>query len=127
MQERGRLFVPAGIYEGMIVGDRRRKATWWSTSPSRSSWATSVRRAPTRLSRSRRPSFTLEEALGIEDDELVEVTPQNIRLRKRMLSATDRRRLPGNNLSLVRMRPDQGAFLQEGNKASARANRRVYP
>ena len=38
-------------------------------------------------------TFTLEEALEyIEDDELVEVTPQNIRLRKRMLSATDRKK-----------------------------------
>ena len=73
-------------------------------------------------------TFTLEEALEyIEDDELVEVTPQNIRLRKRMLSATDRKKLPRNNLSLCKNAPDLGAFLQEGNRASARANRRVYP
>ena len=38
-------------------------------------------------------TFTLEEALEyIEDDELVEVTPQSIRKRKRLLSATDRRK-----------------------------------
>ena len=38
-------------------------------------------------------TFTLEEALEyIEDDELVEVTPQSIRLRKRTLSATQRRK-----------------------------------
>ena len=37
--------------------------------------------------------LTLESALEyIEDDELIEVTPQTIRLRKRMLSATDRKR-----------------------------------
>ena len=38
-------------------------------------------------------TFTLEEALEyIEDDELVEVTPKSIRLRKRLLSATDRKK-----------------------------------
>jgi GTP-binding protein len=37
--------------------------------------------------------FTLEEALEyIEDDELVEITPKSIRLRKRILSATDRKK-----------------------------------
>jgi GTP-binding protein len=37
--------------------------------------------------------FTLEQAMEfIDDDELVEVTPQNIRLRKRFLKETDRRR-----------------------------------
>ena len=38
-------------------------------------------------------TFTLEEALEyIEDDELVEITPKNIRLRKRILSATERKK-----------------------------------
>jgi GTP-binding protein len=38
-------------------------------------------------------TFTLEEALEyIEDDELVEVTPKSIRLRKRILSANDRKK-----------------------------------
>jgi GTP-binding protein len=38
-------------------------------------------------------TFTLEEALEyIEDDELVEVTPENIRLRKRLLSENDRKK-----------------------------------
>ena len=42
-------------------------------------------------------SLTLEEALEyIEDDELVEVTPQSIRMRKRLLSATDRRKANKN-------------------------------
>ena len=41
--------------------------------------------------------FTLEEALEfINDDELVEITPQNIRLRKRLLSERERRKA-GNN------------------------------
>ena len=40
---------------------------------------------------------TLEEALEyIEDDELVEVTPQSVRLRKRLLSATDRKKAKKN-------------------------------
>jgi len=43
--------------------------------------------------------FTLEEALEyIEDDELVEITPKSIRLRKRLLSATDRRKEAKHNM-----------------------------
>ena len=49
---------------------------------------------PTRASSSHPPiTFTLEEALEyIEDDELVEITPKSIRLRKRILSANDRKK-----------------------------------
>ena len=43
-------------------------------------------------------TFTLEEALEfIEDDELIEVTPQSIRLRKRLLSAVDRKKAAAKN------------------------------
>ena len=96
LQERGQLFVAPGIecYEGMLVGERSRPgdmvvniARTKSLGNQRSSTADiSVQLTPPRL-------FTLEEALEyIMDDELVEITPQNIRMRKRILSETERRK-----------------------------------
>lgn len=131
LQERGRLFVGPGqeCYEGMIVGESSKEGDM-VVNIAKSKQLGNQRSSGADKAISLTPpiTFTLEEALEyIEDDELVEVTPQNIRLRKRMLSATDRKKLPRNNLSLCKNAPDQGAFLQEGNKASARANRRVYP
>ncbi len=57
-------------------------------------WATSVPRPPiSPFSWCRPAPFSLEEALEyIADDELVEITPKNIRLRKRLLNATDRKK-----------------------------------
>ena len=92
LQERGQLFVSPGVecYEGMLVGERSRPgdmvvniARTKSLGNQRSSTADiSVQLTPPRL-------FTLEEALEyIMDDELVEITPQNIRMRKRILSET---------------------------------------
>lgn len=96
LQERGQLFVSPGIecYEGMLVGERSRPgdmvvniARTKSLGNQRSSTADiSVQLTPPRL-------FTLEEALEyIMDDELVEITPLNIRMRKRILSETERRK-----------------------------------
>lgn len=96
LQERGQLFVVPGVecYEGMLVGERSRPgdmvvniARTKSLGNQRSSTADiSVQLTPPRL-------FTLEEALEyIMDDELVEITPQNIRMRKRILSETERRK-----------------------------------
>ena len=96
LQERGQLFVTPGVecYEGMLVGERSRPgdmvvniARTKSLGNQRSSTADiSVQLTPPRL-------FTLEEALEyIMDDELVEITPQNIRMRKRILSETERRK-----------------------------------
>lgn len=96
LQERGQLFVSPGVecYEGMLVGERSRPgdmvvniARTKSLGNQRSSTADiSVQLTPPRL-------FTLEEALEyIMDDELVEITPQNIRMRKRILSETERRK-----------------------------------
>ena len=96
LQERGQLFVSPGVecYEGMLVGERSRPgdmvvniARTKSLGNQRSSTADiSVQLPPPRL-------FTLEEALEyIMDDELVEITPQNIRMRKRILSETERRK-----------------------------------
>ena len=96
LQERGQLFVEPGTecYEGMIVGERSKPgdmvvniARTKNMGNQRSSTADiAVQLTPPR-------TFTLEEALEyIADDELVEVTPKNIRLRKRILNATDRKK-----------------------------------
>ncbi len=96
LQERGALFVGPGdeCYEGMLVGERSRSgdmvvniARTKSLGNQRSSTADiAVQLTPPR-------TFTLEEALEyIMDDELVEVTPKNIRMRKRILNETDRRK-----------------------------------
>ncbi len=96
LQERGQLFVEPGTecYEGMLVGERNKPgdmvvniARTKNLGNQRSSTADiAVQLTPPR-------TFTLEEALEyIADDELVEVTPKNIRLRKRILNATDRKK-----------------------------------
>ena len=96
LQERGKLFVGPGedCYEGMIVGESAKEgdmvvnvAKAKQLGNQRSSCADKA------ISLTPPITFTLEEALEyIEDDELVEVTPQSIRLRKRTLSATQRRK-----------------------------------
>jgi len=96
LQERGALFVGPGdeCYEGMLVGERPRPddmvvnvARTKSLGNQRSSTADiAVQLTPPR-------TFTLEEALEyIADDELVEVTPKSIRMRKRILSDIERRK-----------------------------------
>ena len=96
LQERGTLFVAPGdaCYEGMIVGESSRPgdmvvnvAKTKNLGNQRSSTSDiSVQLTPPR-------TFTLEEALEyITDDELVEITPQNVRMRKRLLSAVDRKK-----------------------------------
>ena len=96
LQERGTLFVAPGdaCYEGMIVGESARPgdmvvnvAKTKNLGNQRSSTSDiSVQLTPPR-------TFTLEEALEyITDDELVEITRQNVRMRKRLLSAVDRKK-----------------------------------
>ena len=95
LQERGALFVEPGTecYEGMLVGERNKPgdmvvniARTKNLGNQRSSTSDiSVQLVPPRV-------FSLEEALEyIADDELVEITPKNIRLRKRLLNAIDRK------------------------------------
>jgi GTP-binding protein len=96
LQERGRLFIGHGepVYEGMIVGIHSR-GNDLVVNPTKAKQLTNIRAAgsdenilltpPIRLS--------LEQALEfIDDDELVEVTPTSIRLRKKLLLESDRRR-----------------------------------
>jgi GTP-binding protein len=96
LQERGRLFVKPGdeVYEGQIVGIHSRDNDL-TVNPLKAKQLTNIRAAgkddavmltpPIRLS--------LEQALEfIEDDELVEITPTAIRLRKRFLKEHERKR-----------------------------------
>ena len=96
LQERGSLFVEPGTecYEGMLVGERNQPgdmvvniARTKNLGNQRSSTSDiSIQLVPPR-------TFSLEEALEyIIDDELVEITPKNIRMRKRLLNATDRKK-----------------------------------
>jgi GTP-binding protein len=96
LQQRAELFIGPGdeIYEGMVVGENSRSGDM-TVNPTKEKKLTNMRASgsddnivlqpPRRLS--------LEEALEyIADDELVEVTPGNVRLRKKLLTEADRRR-----------------------------------
>jgi GTP-binding protein len=96
LQERADLFVGPGdeVYEGMIVGENSRSGDM-PVNPAREKKLTNIRAAGSDENIILKPprQFTLEVALEyIEEDELVEITPSRIRLRKAVLSATDRRR-----------------------------------
>tara|TARA_E500000178_G_C16847440_1_gene673524 strand:- start:515 stop:868 length:354 start_codon:yes stop_codon:yes gene_type:complete len=97
LQERGRLLVGSGerVYEGMVIGIHSR-ANDLSVNPVKGKQLTNFRstgsdeslvlNSPIRLS--------LEQALEfIDDDELVEVTPNEIRIRKKLLREVERKRL----------------------------------
>ena len=96
LQERGRLFVSPGdeCYEGMIVGESAKEGDMVvNVEKSKSLGNQRSSSADKAIQLTPPITFTLEEALEyIEDDELVEVTPQSIRLRKRLLNATDRKK-----------------------------------
>jgi GTP-binding protein len=94
LQERGEIFVEPGtaLYEGMIVGENSRQADMdvnvtkekKQTNMRASSADEAIRLIPPRL-------LSLEQAIEfINDDELVEITPKSIRLRKRILAANVR-------------------------------------
>ena len=97
LQERSTLFVSPGepVYEGMIVGENSRPGDM-DVNPTKEKKLTNMRTTGTdeniRLEPPR--ELTLEGALEyIEDDELIEVTPQSIRLRKRLLAQSDRKKI----------------------------------
>ncbi len=96
LQQRGRLFIGPGedCYEGMIVGESAKDSDM-VVNVAKSKQLGNQRASGSDKAIQLTPptTFTLEEALEyIDDDELVEVTPKSIRLRKRLLSATDRRK-----------------------------------
>jgi GTP-binding protein len=96
LQERGRLFVSPGekVYEGMIIGIHSRDNDL-VVNPIRTKKLTNIRAAGKDENVLLTPPIPLTLEYSVEfiaDDELVEVTPQSIRLRKRHLSAQQRRR-----------------------------------
>jgi GTP-binding protein len=97
LQERSTLFVGPGdsVYEGMIVGENSRPGDM-DVNPTKEKKLTNMRSKASDENVQLEPprELTLEGALEyIEDDELIEVTPGAIRLRKRFLSANDRKKL----------------------------------
>ena len=100
LQARAEMFVAPGdvVYEGMIVGENSRNNDL-PVNPTKEKKLTNIRAAGSDRNLLLKPPrvFSLETALEyIEDDELVEVTPKSIRLRKAVLKETDRRRLGRN-------------------------------
>jgi GTP-binding protein len=97
VQERGVLFVAPGVdlYEGMVVGENSREDDL-VVNPCRTKHLTNMRASGSdgvvKLDTPRQMS--LEQFIEfIADDELLEVTPQSIRIRKRILDATERNRM----------------------------------
>jgi GTP-binding protein len=96
IQERGKLFVGGGVkvYEGMIIGIHSRDSDL-VVNPTREKKLTNVRASGTDEKVDLVPplNLSLERAIEfIADDELVEITPKNIRLRKRLLKENERKR-----------------------------------
>jgi len=96
LEERGKLFVVPGnkVYEGMIVGQHA-KDNDLIVNPARAKQLTNIRTTSKDEAVRLTPivPMTLEQAIAyIEDDELVEVTPLSIRLRKRTLDPNTRKR-----------------------------------
>jgi GTP-binding protein len=96
LQERGRLMIGHGdaVYEGMIVGIHSR-GNDLVVNPTKAKQLTNIRAAGSDENILLTPAvrFSLEQALEfIDDDELVEVTPRGIRLRKKLLTESERKR-----------------------------------
>jgi GTP-binding protein len=96
LEDRGDMFIGAGekIYEGMIIGEHTRPNDL-EVNPLKGKQLTNIRASgkddAVRLTKPR--ILTLEQAVAyIEDDELVEITPKHIRLRKRLLDPVSRKR-----------------------------------
>ncbi|MBB1292853.1 translational GTPase TypA [Pseudoalteromonas sp. SR41-4] len=96
LQERGRLFIGHGVevYEGMVIGIHNRDNDL-TVNALKGKQLTNVRASGTDEAQTLSPhlNYSLEQALEfIDDDELVEVTPLNIRIRKRHLTENERKR-----------------------------------
>ncbi|BFM49645.1 translational GTPase TypA [Marinomonas sp. THO17] len=96
LQDRGRLFMGHGeeVYEGQVIGIHSRSNDL-VVNPTKAKQLTNVRASGTDEALTLTPPIrhTLEQALEfIEDDELVEVTPESIRIRKKLLTENERKR-----------------------------------
>jgi len=104
LQERSELFIGSGedVYEGMVVGQNSRTGDM-DVTPTKEKKKTNIRSAAADVALTLVPprQLTLESAIEyIAADELVEVTPGALRLRKRLLSQHDRRRAAGREYDL---------------------------
>lgn len=89
LQPRGQLFIPAGVetYEGMIIGEHTRDNDLW-VNANKTKKLTNMRASGTDEATTLSPHriMNLERAIEwIKDDEIVEITPKNVRIRKRKL------------------------------------------
>ncbi|MBF7073889.1 translational GTPase TypA [Glaciecola sp. MH2013] len=96
LQERGRMFIGHGVevYEGMVIGIHSRDNDL-TVNALKGKQLTNVRASGTDEAQTLVPPivYTLEQALEfIDDDELVEVTPESIRIRKKLLTENERKR-----------------------------------
>jgi len=96
LQERSTFFIEPGVpvYEGMIVGENSRPGDM-EVNVTKGKKLTNMRASGSDENVLLEPPrvMTLEDAMGyIADDELIEVTPKSLRLRKRLLSANDRKK-----------------------------------
>lgn len=96
LEDRGKFFISSGdeVYQGMIVGEHNRSNDL-DINPLRGKKLTNIRASGSDEAIRLTPpmTFTVEQAIAyIDDDELVEVTPNSIRLRKKFLDLTDRKR-----------------------------------
>ncbi|MHB1934492.1 MAG: translational GTPase TypA [Leptospirillum sp.] len=96
VQERGVLFLGAGIrvYEGMVIGAHSRP-TDLAVNPCKKKHLTNIRSSTAEDAITLTPPrhLSLEQTLEfLEDDELLEVTPENLRIRKKLLTENERKR-----------------------------------
>ncbi len=96
LQERGRLFIGHGdaVYEGMIVGIHQRSNDL-VVNPTKAKQLTNIRAAGSDENLVLTPQlrYSLEQSLEfLDDDELLEITPSSLRLRKKLLKESDRKR-----------------------------------
>jgi GTP-binding protein len=96
LQPRGRLFIHPNeeVYEGMIIGLHSR-GNDLPVNPTKGKQLTNIRAAGSDENIVLTPpvQFTLEQAIEfLDDDELVEITPNHIRLRKKLLTENERKR-----------------------------------
>ena len=96
LQERGRLFIGHGVevYEGMVIGIHSRDNDL-TVNALKGKQLTNVRASGTDEAQTLVPpiKMSLEQALEfIDEDELVEVTPVSIRIRKKLLTENERKR-----------------------------------
>ncbi len=101
LQDRGKFFVNAGeeVYEGMVIGEHIRQGDL-VINITKTKKLTNMRASGSdeKLYAAPPIKFSLEEAMEyIRNDEYLEVTPKNLRLRKIMLKETDRKRFKNSN------------------------------